>query len=699
MKNLLKKIICLALAVTFVVSLAACGKKDDGKPGDGSTGDTTNKAEQVVTETEKLLVKADGTSDYAILIPSEGFTPTHQYAADEICLRVSEATGVALPIYRDGEVSIDANSNTKYISIGNTKLAKEMGIEDVTREKLTRNGFRIKSYKDAIVIVAPNPSGLLYGSYRFLENQIDYIYYAPTEIRVGDYVGKDLNLKFFNFEDWPDFLERNVFNYDTTSDPQNAARLYNNGYKATVGGGKYGEGTWWASLHDQSICLQIIDYNKYNAKHPTWYIGGPVGEASTNPQVCYTTALYTKDEYPKGGEGEWGWLDIPAEEYASADAPHGLFWTFVYNLINNYIKVETDKSFFQLGMSDNSMFCNCKTCTDDLARFGGSRSALAFRFANAVADVVEAWRQEFAPEREIYLTMFAYLSIVDPPTKTEKDKDGNTIWVPLDPSVVARDNIVVRYAPIQDFYLFPLLDEENNVASYNAMNGWKAIAKNFAVWDYRIGFNNMLAPFPQWMSNYDNIKAYYDYGYIDVFHQGCRTFGNTSFVTVDNYVRSRLLWDVTLDYEALMGEAMDAYYDEASAFMKEYLEYTTLHYMNLYREIGWKAHSHQAYIDTAHFPRGYMLNVEDIFKRAYEAIEPKKTTDPARYEKLKFRVDCESVPYRYLQLAFYTNFYTTAELEDMIAEFERIVSKAGILGMHTHGGIEDIIAGFKQALI
>jgi len=374
-----------------------------------------------------------------------------------------------------------------------------------------------------------------------------------------------------------------------------------------------------------------------------------------------------------------------------------MFWTFVYNLINNYIAVETDKSFFQLGMSDNTVFCSCDQCTADVEKYG--RSGVALRFANAVADEVEKWRQENCPEREIYLTKFAYLSIVDPPTVKSTDENGKPVWTPVDPSVVARDNIVIRYAPISDYYLYPLLDEKNNIASYNAMNGWKAVATNFAVWDYRINFVEMLAPFPQWMSAYDNIKAYYDYGYIDVFHQGCRTFGNTSFVTIDNYVRSRLLWNVNEDYRSLMHEAISVYYDEAAPMMEEYLEYTTLHYMNyLNKEFGWKAHSHEAYINTKNFPRGYMLNVDEIFSRAYAAIEQKKDSDPERYELLKFRVDVESVPYRYLQLALYQSFYTKDELRVFVDEFAGIVEKAGILGMDTFGGMEEIIEGFRSAL-
>lgn len=687
MKKHFKKLICLALAVMLIFSVTACGAEKKTP----YQGDVLNGRRQSVTETDTWFVKPGGTTDYAILLPSS-YGASHVYAAEEIRLRVYESTGVNLEIVK--EAVTDIGDNTKFISIGATSIANESGIT-YTKDELTRNGFKIMSYKDAVLILSPTYSGYVYGAYRFLEKQIDYVYYAPTEVRVGDYARSGVKLKNFNFEDWPDILNRVVFNYDTNSDSENAMRLYNNPSSyALSADSKYGEGSWWSSLHDQSMALQILPYGTYRDAHSEWYVGGAGGSNATNPNICYTKALYSRDDDDLASNyTDWSWLDD--SDFATADAPHGMFWTFCYNLINNYIKVETDKSFFQLGMSDNYSFCNCTKCVEDVEDY--RRSGIAFRFANAVADVVEQWRLDHCPDREIYLTMFAYLTIVEPPVDKTIDATGKEVWTAVDPSVIVRDNIVVRYAPIGDYYLYPLIDKENNAGAYEAINGWAAVAKNFAVWDYRINFAEMLAPFPQWMSNYENIKTYYDYGYIDVFHQGCRTFGNTPFVTVDNYVRSRLLWNVHEDYEDLMHEAICAYYDDAAPLMEEYLEYTTLHYMNyMNKEDGWKAHSHQSYITTHNFPRGYMLNVEEIFSRAYAAIEPTKATNPERYEKIKFRVDVESVPYRYLQLRLYSKYYTSTERTEMIDEFERIVTGARILGLDTFGGMEDIIAGFRQ---
>ena len=596
-----------------------------------------------------LLGKSDGAiaekgkTDYSILI-SENAVPSVLYAAQELSRITEKATGAVMPVV-----------TKKYgpvISLGDNFLSREKGIA-VTRNEVTRHGFRIKSDGDDVFIVSSGETGLIYAVQRYLELNLGYMYYAPDEEEYCDKLVK----RSLDVTDFPDFKNRDVFNFDTLQNPENHIKLYLSGSAVRNGDKKYGEGSWWASLHDQSLALQIIPYDVYRASHPDWYVGGEGGSGATNPQICYTKALYSKDEYEKGDWSEAG--------YNSASAPHGMFWTFVYNLINNYIAVETDKSFFQLGMSDNSVFCSCYQCTADVEKYG--RSGVALRFANAVADEVEEWRLQNCPEREIYLTMFAYLSIVDPPTVKSTDENGKPVWTPVDPSVVARDNIVIRYAPIGDYYMFSLLDEKENPNSYNAINGWKTVAKNFAVWDYRVDFASINAPFPQWMSAQDNIRIYRDMGVTDVFHQGCRTSGGTPFITMDNWVRSRMLWDADQEYFKLADKFIDVYYEKAGDAIREYIAFLTAHYKWANVEFGYKAHSHFAVgKKKKYFPVEFVKETEKIFAKGYAALLPLEKSAQDEYEKYKTRLDVESLFYRYCKLAFHHYLFDRQELYEEV---------------------------------
>ena len=592
-----------------------------------------------------LLGKSDGAiaekgkTGYSILI-SENPASSVLYAAQELSRIVKKATGAVLPIVIEKKGPV--------ISLGDNFLSLKKGLNFTGRE-VTRHGFRIKTNGDDVFILSKDEIGLIYAVQRYLELNLGYMYYAPDEEEYDDILVK----RSLDVIDFPDFKNRDVFNFDTLQDPENHVKLYLSGSAIRNGDKKYGEGSWWASLHDQSLALQILPYEVYRAFHPEWYVGGAGGNAAINPQICYTEALYSKDEYQKG--------DWSEEGYNSAAAPHGMFWTFVYNLINNYIAVETDKSFFQLGMSDNYVYCDCDRCKHDVIKYG--RSGVAIRFANAVADEVEKWRQENCPDREIYLTMFAYLSIVDPPTVKTTDENGKPVWTPVDPSVVARDNIVIRYAPIGDYYMFSLLDEKENSNSYNAINGWKAIAKNFAVWDYRVDFGSINAPFPQWMSAQDNIRIYRDMGVTDVFHQGCRTSGGTPFITMDNWVRSRMLWDANLDYFALADRFIDAYYGKAGDAIREYIAYLTRHYMWANGKFGYKAHSHFCVgKKKEYFPVEFVKKTENIFAKGYAALLPLEKTAPDEYEKYKTRLDVESLFYRYCKIVFHHYIFNRQEL-------------------------------------
>lgn len=587
---------------------------------------------------KKGIIAKDGKTDYSVLISADA-NPSVKYAAEELVKMVKIATGATLEIIHEKQ--------GKVISLGDNEYSKTLGLKATTVE-LNRHGFKIKTYGDDVVIVSASRTAIIYAMQRYLELNMGYMYYHWEEIRYGDeLVKRDLDVV-----DYPDFVNRDVFAYDTKERRENHIKLYNCGTAIRDAEEKYGEGSWWSSLHDQSLALQIIDYKVYRKKYPHWFFGRQGGSNWNNPQICYTEGLYSRDEYEKG--------DFSEPNYD--DGRHGMFWTFVYNLIYKYIAVETDKSLFQLGMSDNWEFCNCERCTRDVEKY--TKSGVALRFVNAVADEVEKWRQENCPEREIYLTAFAYISLADAPVKKTVGKDGNYVWTPIDESVVARDNVIIRYAPILEMYMYSFLDEKENPKSFEALNGWTKIAKKLAVWDYRVDFESVFAPYPQWITAQENIRLYKKLGFVDIFHQACRTSGgNVPFISMDNWVRSRMLWDTTLEYKDLMNEFIDAFYGVAGTAMKEYIAYLTEHYWWANKEHGYKGYSHYEVGKRKElYLLSFVKDVEVIFKKGYDALEEIKESDPNRYALCKKRLDGESLFYRYCKMAFYPTEYSREEL-------------------------------------
>ena len=665
MKKLIKN--CLLFVLSLSICFSGCfflGCQDTNDKKYIYNGKT-----QKVVSSGIYLVE-NGVSKYSVLL-RENYDKAEAYAAEEFNRLLQEASGINLPI-----VTQATSDSTRYISIGTTSISEAAGVAPKT-DKYTRNGFYIKSYKNALIINAPQRSGLIYGVYRFFEKNCDYMYYDKDTFKINR--SETIELLSFDFEDWPDFLNRDVFSYGMKSDPAHTMRLYNTGGQYSKWDEKYGEGSWWAtSLDDQSFISALLRYSVYGEKYPKWFV-----KKTTNAQLCYTEGLYSKDEYEKG--------DFSEENYA--DGKHGMFWTLVYNLIHNHIMVEQDKSVFMLGMADNNTYCDCDRCKRDVAIY--EKSGVCIRFLNAVAKEVEKWRLETCPEREIYLSVFAYQDLTIPPV----DK-VNGEYVPIDESVVVEDNILLRYAPAYDYYLFPLMDEEHNPGSTEALLGWTALAKNLAVWDYRVAYIQLVYPFPNWLSSFENIKNYKKLGFIDILSQGPSQFDGTPFLSMDNWIRSRLLWDSTLDYDSLLQEFTDAYYGEAGEYIREYIDYLTVHYLTYMMDLGRYANpQYPEQINAQYFPRGVINNIEYIFNKMYAAIEPYREKDVEKYEKLKLHIDQESTFYRYCQIELYRSFYTTSDTLAMIDEFERIQQTIGLRDMHTvYNSFQTIIAQWREEI-
>ncbi len=680
MKKRFLTFLSFILCGVFVLSAVSCGKGEVEEKTDDSGvyyGRT-----QVIKDGDRYLVE-NGVSEYKILL-REDASKAENYAAQEFNMLLDSVSGVRLEIVN----SADIESSTKFISIGNTALAEAAG-ETISQNGIERNGFKIKSYKDGLIIVAGDNTGLIYGVYRFFEKNCNYMYYAPDEIRIDR--SETVKLLDYDFEDWPDFPERDVYNYTTKTDPATTMKYYLNGSIYSKWDSMYGEGTWWSSLYDQSMEEQIVPSLTYGAEHPDWYYG-PGGQTNaTRSQLCFTKALYDKGDYDAVSSGLMDENGVLTDDETFGDGSRGLFWTFCYNLIKNYVSVETEKSLFQLGMSDNEFFCDCDKCKEDISLY--TRTGLVIRFANEVADVVKAWQEKNCPERTIYLTIFAYLTVIQPPVVSE-----NGQYRPIDDSLVVRDNIIVRYAPMLEGYLFPLLNEKHNARANIQMNGWKALAKHFAVWDYVINFGETYQPFPNWMAGYENLKAYYDYGYVDIFNQGNGNAFNPSFYYMDMWVRSRLLWDIHKDYNQLMNEFMDAYYGIGADYVRNYIEKLTFHYLNYMQPLGYSGAATAATATIKNYPLSVIEGVNDNFAEGLREIASSAELSDGLKAVYTERLEYETVFFKYLELALYSSYFSRNELAAKIDDFERICKNGNVGGLRTFSNIYDVIAGWRSKL-
>jgi len=463
---------------------------------------------------------------------------------------------------------LTADPERKYIALGNTVYWHALGIT-MTQKEYKFDGFLIESVGNTFVIRGVSHTGTTFGVYGFSEYAMGYRYYCWDEWQVAP----QAKIKEFHIKDIPTFFCRAAFSYDTEKYTDHAHRLRITG-QAIPKETWHGEGTPWSVLEDQSFALQIMDVNKYRAAHPDWYYLSPENEGMPIPkglpQICYSKGL------------------LP-------DSQGGFFDTFMHNLINDYIIPEKDQCFFMLGTSDNHDICDCPECTKAIEKY--TYSGLNMLFVNKVADEVEKWRLENAPERDIYLVTFAYLITQDPPVTWEND-----VPTPIDPQVVARDNVFVRYAPIYADYRYDLLDAEHNERSHKGLLGWNSICKHMGVWDYRADFNTPLFPYPSSVTAQKNHDIYMQYNMIDVFNQGQHFNGGPLFQQMDDFARARMHWNGKEKYDELTDEFRKAYYKEAEPYVTEYLHLLERSYA-LWGSRGYDGRCHNRALLYKHYYR------------------------------------------------------------------------------------------------
>jgi len=561
-----------------------------------------------LTQREDWLFR-NGHTDYTVLLP-ENATESERFAAQELT-DIFRLAGVEIATETDG--GKDADPEKRYIAVGNTVYFRALGLT-MTREEYLFDGFLLETVGNTHVIKGVGDTGTCFGVYGFCEYAAGYVFYTPDE-RV---IQKEAQNREFHLRDIPSFLGRHALGYNTLTNPDYSFRLRINGEFCNREA-RHGEGSLWSSLEDQSNALQILDYTKYRPLHPDWFYLEPEHE-SGKPPVCYPQICFSKGLYD--------------EEF---------FNTYVGNLINNYIIPEKDKMFFMLGMSDNRDFCTCPKCQEEIARY--TRSGLSVRFVNKVADAVEAWRRENAPERILYLVSFAYLTTFDPPVREE-----NGVFVPIDESVVARENVIIQNAPIRANFLYPILDPEHNADSRRSLLGWKAVSRHMCVWDYRQDFRDNAFPYPSGQTAQQNLEIYKDMGMMEVLNQNTSLSPGPPFAEMDDFARARLHWNLKEDYHELASEFRKVYYKSAAPYIDEYLQAIEDYYPVMIQR-GWTVNSHHAPLI-----RPYLHTVEDMYR--FKAI----------LDKALAAADNETV---YKRVNYLTLFYKSTLLMSFASQLDR----------------------------
>ena len=137
-----------------------------------------------------------------------------------------------------------------------------------------------------------------------------------------------------------------------------------------------------------------------------------------------------------------------------------------------------------------------------------------------------------------------------------------------------RPNVVVRLCSIECSFSKPLADERNK-AFRDDINGWSKICKRLYIWDYTTNFRHYILPHPNLRVLGPNVRFFADHNVKGIFEQGAYTTNGAEMAELRAWVLAKLLWDPTLDGEALIDEFLAGYYGPAAPHIKAYLKSRT----------------------------------------------------------------------------------------------------------------------------
>ena len=89
-------------------------------------------------------------------------------------------------------------------------------------------------------------------------------------------------------------------------------------------------------------------------------------------------------------------------------------------------------------------------------------------------------------------------------------------------------------------------------------------------------------------------------------------------------------------------------------------------------------YTYSTLIREEYWPQGLIEGWLELIDKAYKAIEPLKTTDPALYEELKDRINLESLSFRFIQMELYSVYYSENDVNKMRESFKQDCRDLGV---------------------
>lgn len=515
------------------------------------------------------------------------------FAVEELCYAIGKCCE------NSPEVLVDEGDLPEHcIYIGDTRKARELGLVP-SMDAVGADGYFIGGREGDYFVCAVGKEGLIYGVYELLLALFNVEFFAPDEWKLPKMESEVY--RDFGVSARPDIETRvRVLEYSKL-DVETERRLGFN----TCNGRHW---IFWAHSH-----FEIMPKEKYWDTRRDFY-------TEDGMQLCLTAP---------------GLVEEATKNIIAKLTPENC--------------AKSDILYIMVGHEDNGTFCDCPRCREAKKKYGGN-SGITMRFVNPIADGVTAFMKEHYPTKKVSVVTFGYGTTIDPPVVWNED---NTC-TPVDESVIAHENVGVMLAPLGADWGHSLTDFKYNEQTAKSLIGWKAVQPQMFIWTYDSIFDDSFIFIDNWKYLGESYRTFKEYGAVYLFDEGHedRCF---NFWHMRNYVRAKLMWDLSADVEGLIAHFAKNFYKEGEPYVMKYFNSLRKHNEEMekkYEEEGW-GYKQRSYIrawhdyrDSRFWPKEYLEECIALLEKGRKALKDEGISGA----KNRLEIEMLGAVYLYMEL-------------------------------------------------
>ena len=606
-----------------------------------------------------MVIVSDGKTDYKILIPHAA-SEAVLYAAHQLQEYVERATGSRLQIWRDTHLHalakegawspiparawrgpwLDKLIPSKFISLGRTKLFDAQNLNN-DYNALNGDGFYLQTRGEQVFVTAKNDRGILYGVCEILERCLGIRFLTERDT----WLPRNAVMEIPEWDEAcvPAFAMRTYLVggvFQDSCEPAHYVHTRTNDSFTHMDARHGGRSSMWGRNVDHNFIF-YVPREVYGESHPEFY---------------YTDATYGTTIDLLNGITPDGKLDESMDVSVAK---------IVIEEMKKDVLANPDIDFFVFEQEDGPFCYPYDDHPEKLAiEQKYKRSGILIRFCNVLAEALQKWSDAELGGRKINIVTFAYSYASEAPVREE-----NGEYFPIDETVVARDNVVMRIALMSNAY-YSYFDPRQPDYLRDGLAQWKACAKRFMFWAYDNNFCQYLCYYPSFRVMQENMRGFRDMGITYFCMQGPHNTCVNWQGNMRAYVYRNLMWDPDRDAQALLDEYIDKYYGMAAPRIRAFME----HFERWYREYSADNELDVRMVVGNHYkPECNRIEVIDAAEaeivRAEEEVRASALGEAEKADLLKKLLRVKATP-QYMRFNHYEDFYPDRGQQDKDAYAE-----------------------------